>query len=150
MYLAVPAKLKYFFGVGKNIKAINDDSFRGWRLDLIHHGENRYILVVHIMSLFCKIIPSGNRAETIISIGNALGCAPFDIKFGSNNNRSVIGSVKDMHNLIDSWGSNDKILNVNQIEAMINKTPFSYLGMETPAMRWIHLTSRCTGADHNA
>ena len=148
MYLIVPAKLKSFFGVNDTLPIVNDDQTDSWRIDFVLHQNNHYALIVHCATLFCKIVPCGSRSETIIRLADKIGCGPFDIIFGTNNNRSVIGSLKDMRYLVDALGAKNKTFIVSEIEDFINNTPFSYIGMQTPKIRWLQLTNQGTGSGH--
>ena len=116
-----------------------------WVVDLIKIARGPLlVLIVHQDSLF-TLIRQSRDVKTIDDVAREIARVwpmpdPVESTIVSRNtNRHVTGSITDMKHLIRVWA---KFEALPKVEAMINDTPFSAIGMEHPLKRFSEICMR--------
>ena len=142
MDLVISGSMTTLLGPSGSYGKICNDINRVWRLEMVMVNDRDFVLIVHYASLYSHLLPAVNRAKFLIALSNILECSPLEFNFCKDVNRRVMGSMNDMKRMMNVWSNRYDHTNVAEMEKIINRTPFSYINMESPGKRWSRLTRR--------
>ena len=105
-----------------------------WLIAYRHLCHGAYFLCSNEVTLWSTVVTDPRPAIAILvqRITSSIGTSPGPYLVESWTNRRVIGSMNDMHRLIEATAGDLGNVDAAACERLINSTPFSYLGMKCP------------------
>jgi len=113
-----------------------------YRVDLFNRLSSNLILLVNEATLFTRVFSSSIAISDLIFAIDDVRCkGDSSFSFHKGGNRHVIGSVNDMKWMIEVSIEREPEISLVELETLINRTPFSYLGYDSPGRRQTALSN---------
>lgn len=143
---------------GDLVEGVTDPAASGWHANLLRIERRKCVLFTHDETLF-SVFVAGLRKPDFVQLDEVFRQRLFkamlwndfsqaqieqmleacrEVRFANSNNRSVLGSMNDMHFQIDCYVECDgglALVDLVRLHHDLNRTPYKAVGYQYPVER---------------